>query len=258
MKVILNYLHNVNRLYQTGNAREHSYRGDLQDLLNKIINNHEIIVTNEPARIRDVGAPDYSITKKDIPLGYIEAKDINKPLNSKEYKEQFNRYKNALDNLIITDYLDFWFYKNGQLIQKISIAKIENNNLIPYEKNFSTFIESIKDFTTFVSQTITSPSKLATLMVGGKLRAIRLLEDNNLNNRIIDIEGEAELEITNGLNKKDFKIKDNKVTLKLNDEVSIINIPLVAWEFYIGGYQPAQKRLKDRKGRTLSRADLKH
>lgn len=36
------------------------------------------------------------------------------------------------------------------------------------------------------------------------------------------------------------------------------NVPEVAWNFYIGGYQPAQKWLKDRKGRTLSEDDIKH
>ena len=93
---------------------------------------------------------------------------------------------------------------------------------------------------------------------GGKLRSLHLLEDTSLDNRIIDIKGEAELKITNKLAKKDTVINDNLVTLNLNSEVSIINIPLVAWEFYIGGYQPAQKWLKDRVERTLSRADLKH
>lgn len=34
--------------------------------------------------------------------------------------------------------------------------------------------------------------------------------------------------------------------------------PEVAWKFYIGGYQPAQKWLKDRKGRTLTLDDVKH
>jgi hypothetical protein len=33
---------------------------------------------------------------------------------------------------------------------------------------------------------------------------------------------------------------------------------MVAWEFYIGGYQPAQKWLKDRKGRILSYEDIQH
>ncbi len=35
-------------------------------------------------------------------------------------------------------------------------------------------------------------------------------------------------------------------------------IPLTAWEFYIGGYQPAQKWLKDRRERELSFDDILH
>ncbi|MGJ0372006.1 N-6 DNA methylase [Aliarcobacter cryaerophilus] len=166
MQKLHNYIENINRLFTTGNAREHSYRGDLQDLLNKIIDDKDIVVTNEPARIVNVGAPDYSITKKDIPIGYIEAKDINKPLNSKDYTEQFDRYKNALDNLIITDYMNFWFYKSGELTNKIKIAKIEDNKIVALEENFLLFINNIKSFTTQISQTITSPSKLAKMMAG--------------------------------------------------------------------------------------------
>ncbi len=35
-------------------------------------------------------------------------------------------------------------------------------------------------------------------------------------------------------------------------------VPQIAWEFHIGGYQPAQKWLKDRKGRSLSYDDIGH
>jgi Type ISP C-terminal specificity domain/N-6 DNA Methylase len=35
-------------------------------------------------------------------------------------------------------------------------------------------------------------------------------------------------------------------------------VPALAWDFYIGGYQPAQKWLKDRKGQTLSFDEVKH
>ena len=35
-------------------------------------------------------------------------------------------------------------------------------------------------------------------------------------------------------------------------------MPEAAWEFFIGGYQPAQKWLKDRRGRTLTPADVLH
>src|SRR5574344_292246 len=94
--------------------------------------------------------------------------------------------------------------------------------------------------------------------LGGKLRSLHLLEDTSLDERVIDIKGEGELLIKNSLNKKDFSIENAQVELRLNDEVSVVNIPLVAWEFYIGGYQPAQKWLKDRVGRVLNRADMKH
>jgi hypothetical protein len=36
------------------------------------------------------------------------------------------------------------------------------------------------------------------------------------------------------------------------------NVPAISWNFYIGGYQPAQKWLKDRKTRTLSYDDIIH
>lgn len=36
------------------------------------------------------------------------------------------------------------------------------------------------------------------------------------------------------------------------------NVPREAWEMYIGGYQPAQKWLKDRKGRKLTSDDVEH
>lgn len=35
-------------------------------------------------------------------------------------------------------------------------------------------------------------------------------------------------------------------------------VPESAWNFYIGGYQPAQKWLKDRRGRTLAFEDVRH
>ncbi|MGV3538166.1 MAG: type ISP restriction/modification enzyme, partial [Rufibacter sp.] len=44
----------------------------------------------------------------------------------------------------------------------------------------------------------------------------------------------------------------------INDTQFFQQVPLQAWEFYIGGYQPAQKWLKDRKGRTLEFDDILH
>lgn len=44
----------------------------------------------------------------------------------------------------------------------------------------------------------------------------------------------------------------------INDEQYFDNVTLAAWEFYIGGYQPAQKWLKDKDGRELGYEDIRH
>ncbi len=46
--------------------------------------------------------------------------------------------------------------------------------------------------------------------------------------------------------------------MRINGDQYFANVPAEAWNFYIGGYQPAQKWLKDRKGRTLSFDDINH
>ena len=124
MKIIIqNYIENINKRYKTGISREHSYRGDLQNLLQELIPN--VLVTNEPARV-SCGAPDYILTKKNIPVGYIEAKDIGEPLDGKKkHKEQFDRYKNSLPNLIFTDYLDFRLYRDGRFVASVRITEVK-------------------------------------------------------------------------------------------------------------------------------------
>ena len=50
--------------------------------------------------------------------------------------------------------------------------------------------------------------------------------------------------------------EDGKV--HINDKQYFGSVPEVAWNFFIGGYQPAQKWLKDRRGRTLTSEETEH
>jgi len=160
---ILEYINDLNKEYKTGRATEHSYRGYLQNLIKTI--STDVMVTNEPTRVK-CGAPDYIITKKDIPVGYIEAKDIGYKLDDKQYKEQFDRYRKSLSNLIITDYIDFWLYIDGELVKKIRIAEITGGGIQPIPENHNEFTNLIKDFCTHIGQTIKSSKKLAEMMAG--------------------------------------------------------------------------------------------
>jgi hypothetical protein len=117
------YLDNINQRYKLGNATEHTFRGDLQNLLEALV--PTIRATNEPKR-QSCGAPDYILTQKEIPVGFIEAKDIGDNdldgVKKTGNKEQFDRYKASLNNLIFTDYLSFHLYRDGEFVTKITIA----------------------------------------------------------------------------------------------------------------------------------------
>ncbi len=160
---IQEYISNIQKRYKLGNATEHTFRGDLQQLIESIA--PDISATNEPKRI-SCGAPDYVLMRKDIPVGFIEAKDLGTDLNSKTLKEQFDRYKASLSNLIFTDFLDFHIFHDSVLIEKIAIGRLENDKIIPLPENYDTFTRLLKDFCTQIGQTIKSPKRLAELMAG--------------------------------------------------------------------------------------------
>ena len=168
------YLDNIARRYAQGNATEHTFRGDLQQLIESLV--PDIRATNEPKR-QFCGAPDYILTRKEIEIGYVEAKDIgDRDLDGQKKtgnKEQFDRYKAALPNIIFTDYLDFRLYRDGQFVTSIAIGEVTEKGIRPLPDNFARFENLIKDFCTYVGQTIKSPKKLAEMMAG----KARLLSD---------------------------------------------------------------------------------
>jgi len=85
---------------------------------------------------------------------------------------------------------------------------------------------------------------------GAELRSLHLLESPKVNQfiTIYPVIGSDTVE--------KLAYKNGKVFI--NAEQYFGNVPEVAWNFYIGGYQPARKWLKDRKGRALKNADIEH
>ena len=161
------YIENINKRYKLGNATEHTFRGDLQNLIESLA--PKIRATNEPKR-QSCGAPDYILTNKDVPVGFIEAKDIgDSDLNGVKKtgnKEQFDRYKASLNNIIFTDYIDFHLYRDGEFVRKISIGELTDKGIQPLTDNFNAFEDFITDFCSHHGQTIKSPKRLAELMAG--------------------------------------------------------------------------------------------
>ncbi len=163
--MVKKYLDGIIAKYKTGETTEHSFRSDLQDFVEKIGNNvhNRIQAINEPKR-QKCGAPDYIVKNSDVPTGYIEAKDIDKNLDIAEKSDQLERYKLSLENLILTNYLEFRFFINGEKTDTITIAEIQNGKIKTFEKEYKKLTDRIEVFCGYQGQTVKSAKQLAYLM----------------------------------------------------------------------------------------------
>jgi len=90
---------------------------------------------------------------------------------------------------------------------------------------------------------------------GTELRKLHLMEPDAIGPAPYPFEGQGDSVVE----KLSFVETDNGLgVVRINKHQHFTHVPKIAWEFYIGGYQPAQKWLKDRKGRTLEFADIQH
>lgn len=165
------YIKELNALYQTGLTTEHSFRPALQRLLSACTG---FTVINEQTHI-DCGAPDLTLLHKNIPIAYIEAKDLEDgDLDGrKKNREQFDRYKASLDTIIFTDYLDFHLYEHGEWQQSVRLAEIQGCKIrLTNTSSPDSLITLFEHIKTAQPQRITSANKLAQLMAG-KARLLR-------------------------------------------------------------------------------------
>jgi len=169
------YVNIVNQKYSAGNATEHTYRGVLEQLIQSLLPNLRIV--NEPKREK-CGAPDYIASRKDgVPVFYIEAKDIGDNdldgRNPHAHKEQFTRYKQALDHIFFTDYIDFHLYEHGEFVDSVRVAEVKGDKIVAIPENEEKFLNLINHVGNNAIQRVISASRLAKLMAG----KARLLEN---------------------------------------------------------------------------------
>ncbi|CAN5551991.1 DNA methyltransferase [soil metagenome] len=158
------YLKEIEKAFQSQIATEHTYRHALIALIESF--ESDISAINEPKR-RTFGAPDYVIRKRQIPLGYIEAKDVGKDLDKldKREKEQLKKYLDSLNNLIFTNYLEFRWFVRGEVVQTITLAEFDAlGNLHPVDDAETKFTNLITEFLHKEVPTVATPKELAKRM----------------------------------------------------------------------------------------------
>lgn len=165
MDAIKVYLSQLQQNLQTGQATEHTHRPALQHLIQSLL--PSVRALNEPRQI-DCGAPDYVLQRGEEPLGYIEAKDIGENLDKVQKSDQLNRYRESLNNLILTDYLEFRWFLEGEYQRDMTVRLAEvdhHGRLKRLPENFPalpTLLESFSEARAAV--TLRSPDELAAKM----------------------------------------------------------------------------------------------
>lgn len=163
MEIVCKYVRSLNAIYATGDATEHSYRGVLTEML-KHFCGKEVSVLSEP-KGTDGNFPDYCLRMKNgRSIGHIETKDVKGNLQDGKYKEQFDRYRRAFPNLIITNYLHFEWYKDGDEVGSTKIAELEKESIILLKDNQDRFISLLEDFCAFMGE-IENAKQLVKIMV---------------------------------------------------------------------------------------------
>ncbi|TAE97810.1 MAG: N-6 DNA methylase [Oscillatoriales cyanobacterium] len=109
------------------------------------------------------GVPDFTVRRKDLLVGYVEAKDVGLDLNPIEKTEQLQRYRESLNgNLILTNYLEFRWYVDGKSRLTAVLATRIGDEITLC--NSDKTLELIEGFLNYTGAAINSPEDLAKQM----------------------------------------------------------------------------------------------
>lgn len=159
------YLRAVEGALRQGNATEHTYRPALKQLIEALAGTG-IHAINEPRHI-DCGAPDFIVVRGTVPLGYIEAKDVGLDLAKVERSEQLDRYRESLANLVLTDYLEFRWYLDGELRLTASLPRPDRDGHIRWNDEAGSQVgQLLQQFLEADIPLKATPKELATRMAG--------------------------------------------------------------------------------------------
>ena len=174
------YCRDVRETRSTGQATEHSYRPSFKDLLEDI-GGDGIHAVNEPAHA-DYGAPDFIAQRRGVPVGHIECKDVGTNLDAVEQSEQLKRYREALPNLILTDYLEFRWFVNGERRAAASLGRFDSaGEKIIRTDSEDTVRQLLTGFFDAEAPVVGDPADLARRMAS-KTRLLRTAIDQILTN----------------------------------------------------------------------------
>ena len=162
------YLKSIQKNRQKGSERSH-YPA-LKALLDDPANGIDAVIEEKGNK---AGIPDFTVKRRDLLVGYVEAKDVGLDLNSIEKTEQLQRYLESFPNLVLTNYLEFRWYVNGKRRLKQVLADINDSRDAPWRVSTEKISALLEQFLNYTGEIISNPEDLAQQMAR-LTKAIRL------------------------------------------------------------------------------------
>ncbi len=187
-----NYIQSISSKFSHKETSEMGYRADFEILLKGIFESIKGMHILHDAKSVQGNKPDFVVLSHDVPILYIEAKDIGESLDKVEKSEQMAKYY-GYTNLVLTDYVEFRFYRNGLRYEepiKIANYNTKNRTITAIPENYEHLTKTLLDFTQSHKEPIRSGEHLAKIM-GGKAQRIR---DNV--RQFLAVESDKNVELT--------------------------------------------------------------
>lgn len=168
------YIHSISKKFSYKETSEMGYRTDFEILLKGIFEAIDVKRFDHDARAKEGNKPDFVLHKHNVPILYIETKIIGASLDKIEKSEQMARYY-GYANLVLTDYVEFRFYRNGLRYEdpiKIAVYDINHRTIKSIPENYDHLAKSLVDFAQSHKEPIRSGEHLSKIM-GGKAQRIR-------------------------------------------------------------------------------------
>jgi hypothetical protein len=171
--VFADYISELNKNLAHGDATEGTHRPAVKTFMQSLSSG--ITATNEPTREK-CGAPDFNVTKGRVPIGHIETKDIphtiGTTLDEMEQgkgpnADQFKRYRDGLRNWVLTDYVDFrWFVDGEKRLTARLATRNAKGKLVLDSQGEQDLSKLLTSFLTHESMGIGTAKELATRLAG--------------------------------------------------------------------------------------------
>jgi len=161
------YFKEIHKIYTEGGFREETFYPAFKALIeecSKLIPLQGAASALIQPKKEEAGLLDFRIGKNGEIVGYIEAKPPDAKLEEIEDSEQIKRYRKSLPNLILTNFLEFRLYRQGNLIDKVEAGRqftLQTLKFPPKPEKLDLFFELLQKFFSFSIPKIQKSSDLS-------------------------------------------------------------------------------------------------